>query len=381
MPDEENYYAILGVDRGADAETIKRAYRQCALKYHPDRNPGDKASEEAFKKCAEAYEVLADPEKRGRYDRFGKAGLRGAGVHDFAATDVHDIFSMFEDVFGLGDLFGGFGGRMRRGPARGASLRVVLDVTLEDVLQGAAKTVRVTRRELCDRCKGTGSATGRRERCATCGGHGRVQQAGGFFRIVTDCPHCGGSGERVRDPCKACGGHRFVSRPSTIDIQVPKGIEDGQRMRYAGQGDAGEPGALRGDLYAEVHVEPHPFFERHGRDLLCQVPVSFAQAALGADLEVPTLAGKEPMQITRGTQAGDLYRLKGRGLPDIEGFGRGDLLVQVVVEVPKKLTPRQEELLREFDQADRKGAMPQREGFLEKLAASLRPQKAEEKKS
>jgi molecular chaperone DnaJ len=376
MPDDE-YYAILGVPRNADSDEIKRVYRQCALKLHPDRNPGNKEAEEQFKKCAEAYEVLSDPEKRARYDQFGKAGLRGAGVHDFAHADVHDIFSMFQDVFGFGDLFGGMA---RGGPARGASLRCVVGVTLDEVLRGVSKTVRISRRELCDKCRGSGSASGRRETCPVCGGHGRVQQGGGFFRIVTDCPRCHGAGSSVRDPCPECRGRRFISRHRTIEIRVPAGIEDGQRIRYGGQGDAGDPGAPPGDLYAEVRVEPHEFFERHGRELLCQLPVGFTQATLGAEVEVPTLEGKETLKVGRGTQSGDLYRLKGRGLPDVEGYGRGDLLIQVVVEIPKKLTHHQEELLREFAKTEKKGVLPQRESFIEKLAGYLRPEEAEGKK-
>ena len=370
MPDADDYYALLGVNRGAGADEIKSAYRKAAMKYHPDRNPGDKAAEEQFKKCAEAYEVLADPDKRARYDQYGKAGLRGAGMHDWAQADPHDIFSMFEEVFGLGDLFGGRRGRA--GPQPGASLRCVIDITLTDVLRGANKTVRITRREQCEKCRGTGSASGKRESCKTCAGHGRVQQGGGFFRVVTDCPACGGSGTVMRDPCHECGGKRFVNRAKTIDIQVPAGIEDGQRIRYGGQGDAGESGAPRGDLFAVVRLEEHPFFERHGVDLLSQVPISFTQASLGAEIEVPTLEGKERLTVTRGAQSGDLYRLKGKGLPDLHERGRGDILVQVVVEIPKKLTRKQEQLLREFAETENKGVLPQREGFLEKLAGYLR---------
>jgi len=383
MPDEEDYYAILGVERGAGPDQVRAAYRECAKKHHPDLNPGDKAAEERFKKCAEAYEVLSDPQKRRLYDQYGKAGLRGAGVHDWQQTDVHDIFSIFEDVFGFGDLFGGFGARAaRHGPMRGAHLRAAVDVTLEEVLKGAAKTVRINRRELCERCGGTGSASGKREPCAACAGQGRVQQGGGFFRIITECPRCRGAGTLIRDPCPSCAGHRFVARQRTLSVQVPAGIEAGQRIRIPGQGDAGDPGAPRGDLYVEVGVEPHLFFERHGRDLLCQVPVSFVQAALGAEVEVPTLQGKEMLSIARGTQGGDLYRLKGRGLPDLDGYRQGDLLVQVVVEIPKKLSRRQEELLREFAASAHKGVLPQRESFLEKLADYLRRGGAEgDKKS
>ena len=379
MPDEEDYYAILGVQRSASADEIRSAYRNAAKKYHPDLNPDDKAAEDRFKKCTEAYEVLSDPEKRGRYDQFGKAGLRGAGLHDWQQADVHDIFSMFGDVFGLGDLFG-FGGPRRGGPGRGASLRVVVGVGLAEVLRGATKTVRLARRELCEKCKGSGSASGRRENCPACGGQGRVQQGGGFFRIVTECSHCGGQGSRVRDPCPECGGRRFVSRQRTLEVHIPAGIEDGQRVRLNGEGDAGELGGPRGDLYVEARIEEHPFFERHGRDLLCQVPISLTQAALGAEIEVPTLEGKEAMTLSRGTQSSDLYRMKGQGLPDLEGYGRGDLLVQMVVEVPKKLSRHQEDLLREFALSEKKGVLPQRESFLEKLAEYLGGKGEAEKK-
>jgi len=219
MAESDDYYAILGISRNASANDIKKAYRQAAIRYHPDRNPGDADAEARFKQCAEAYEVLSDPDKRARYDQFGKAGLRGAGVHDWAHTDVHDIFSMFEEVFGFGDLFGGFGGRRRRaGPEPGRSLRCTIDLTLEEVLSGANKTVRLTRRELCDACGGTGSVSGKRRTCPTCRGQGRVQQGGGFFRVVRTCPQCGGTGSTVTDPCPACGGGRFVNRKRTINV-------------------------------------------------------------------------------------------------------------------------------------------------------------------
>jgi len=370
MAESDDYYAILGVARDASADEIKKAYRRAAIQYHPDRNAGDAQAEARFKQCAEAYEVLSDPDKRARYDRFGKAGLRGAGVHDWAHTDVHDIFSMFEEVFGFGDLFGGFGRRARRaGPQPGQSLRCAIDLTLEEVLHGVEKTVRLTRREVCEDCGGSGSASGKRQRCAACRGQGRVQQGGGFFRIVRPCPQCGGTGSTVSDPCPTCGGSRFVNRKRTIDVTVPPGVEDGQGIRYAGQGDAGEPGAPRGDLLAGVRVQEHPLFERHGRDLLCQVPVSLTQAALGDDIEVPTLGGSEQLDIGRGTQSGDLYRLEGRGLPDVRTGHRGDLLIQTIVEVPKKLSRRQEELLREFAEDGRRGATPQRNGYLKRLEA------------
>ena len=375
MPADAEYYELLGLKPDASAEEVRRAYRRCAMKYHPDRNPGNKEAEEKFKKCAEAYEVLSDPERRGRYDQFGKAGLRGTGVHDWQHADVRDIFSMFSEVFagfgGLEDMFG-FGGGGRGGPRRGASLRCYIDLALEEAARGAAKTVRLARQEPCEACRGTGAKSGRRETCPTCRGQGRVQKGGGFFRLVTDCPHCRGTGQVVRDPCGTCIGRGFVERQREIEIQIPPGVEEGQRIRYAGQGDAGEPGAPRGDLYAVIRIEEHPFFERHGMDLLCQVPISFTQAALGAEVEAPTLDGPEPVTVAPGTQSGDLYRLRGKGMPDVHGRERGDILVQVIVEVPKRVSKRQEEILREFAATEKRGVLPQREGFLDKLAAYFR---------
>ncbi|HUS46071.1 MAG TPA: molecular chaperone DnaJ [Phycisphaerae bacterium] len=377
MPDEQDYYRVLGVPRSASPEQIKRAYRSLALKYHPDRNPDDAEAEAQFKKGAEAYEVLSDPQKRRRYDQFGKAGLRGTGVHDWAHANMGDVFSWVSSIF---EEFGGFGAqRSRAGPRAGASLRCTINVTLEEVAKGVTKTVRVTHREHCEACGGSGSVSGRRETCPTCRGGGRVQQGGGFFRIVRDCPHCSGTGTTIADPCPTCGGNRFVNHKRTIEVQVPPGVEDGLRIRYAGQGDAGEPGAPRGDLYAAIHEEPHPFFERHGMDLLCQVPISFTQAALGAEVEVPTLDGRETITVTRGTQSGDLARLKGKGLPDVHEYGRGDILAQTIVEVPKRLTRRQKELLREFAETEKNGVLPIRESFLEKLAGYFRPAEKQRK--
>jgi len=380
MPNEESYYGVLGVARDASPEDIRRAYRRCAIKYHPDRNPDDKQAETRFKQCAEAYEVLSDPDKRRRYDQFGKAGLRGAGLHDWAHMDVHDIFTVFGSLLGLGDLFGDLGAAGHAGPRQGASLRAALDITLEEAARGVTRKLEIRREEICEACHGSGSASGRRDRCATCAGAGRVQHGGGFFRMVSDCPACRGRGSVVARPCIRCKGRGFVSKTQTMEIQVPAGLEDGQRIRYAGQGDAGEPGAPRGDLYAEVRVEPHPFFQRHGRDLLCQVPISFSQAALGAEVQVPTLDGPHDLAIKAGTQSGDLFRLPGKGLPDVHGRGRGDILVQVAVEVPKRLSARQEELLRELANTEEKGVLPHRESFLEKLAKHFRPNAGRTKK-
>jgi len=375
MPDEGDYYATLGASKDASQDEIRRAYRQCAMKFHPDRNPGNKEAETRFKQCTEAYEVLSDAEKRGLYDRYGKAGLRGAGVHDWAHADVHDIFSMFGDILGggFGDLFGGgFRSTAHAGPQPGASLRCAIEITLEEAARGTTKTVRIQRQELCGACNGSGDKAGKRQPCAMCHGRGVVAQVsqmlGMRFQQQTTCPQCHGYGQVVRDLCDRCVGRGFIEGRKEIELQIPPGVEDGQRIRYADQGDAGEPGAPRGDLYADVRIKPHPFFERHGMDLLCQVPISFTQAALGSEVEVPALEGREKITISRGTQSGDLYRLSGKGMPDLHGRGQGDILVQVVVEVPKRLSRRQEELLRQFAETESKGVLPQRASFLEKLA-------------
>lgn len=388
MPGEDDYYEVLGVGRDASQDDIKRAYRRCAVKFHPDRNPGDAEAERNFKQCTEAYEVLSDPQKRRLYDQYGKAGLRGAGVHDWQHADVRDVEDYIRTVFGggvFGDILSGFfgggfgmGGR-RTGPRPGHSLRCSIDVSLEEVAQGTTKTVRIRRQERCDTCGGTGSKSGKRETCTTCRGHGRVQKGGGFFSVVTDCPKCEGRGSVVSEPCEDCVGRGFIARRREIEVHVPPGVQDGQRIRYSEQGDAGEPGAPRGDLFAVVRIRPHPFFERHGMDLLCQLPVSMTQAALGAEVEVPTLDGRETLTVSRGTQSGDLYRLEEKGMPDVHGRGRGDILVQVVVEIPKRLSRRQEELLREFAETEGKGVLPQRESFLEKLAGYLRGSEKNEK--
>ena len=371
MADDFDYYQVLGIGRGASPDEIKSAYRKMAMQYHPDRNQGDKEAETKFKQCAEAYEVLSDAEKRKLYDQYGRAGLRGAGLHDFTSADAGDIFDMFRDVFGGGfdDFFGvGGGSRGARGPARGHSLRAVVQISLKEVASGTKRTLELKRQETCTTCSGSGAKAGTRPvMCAACGGHGKVQRGGGFFRMVSTCPQCGGSGKVISDPCPGCRGAGQQAKKKTIEVTIPAGVHAGQQIRLAGQGDAGDPGGRRGDLYVVIDVADDPIFERDGRNLFCQVPISFTQAALGAQIEVPTLTGRQRMKIKPGTQSGEIVRLQGKGLPDLRGFRNGDLLFQVIVEVPKKLTAEQKELLGRYAETEGRSPLPQRENFFERL--------------
>ena len=370
---ETEYYEILGVAHDASGEEIKRAYRKMAIKYHPDKNNGNPEAEVQFKKCSEAYEVLSDPEKRSRYDRFGKAGLRGAGLHDFQGANVEDIFDLFRDVFGFGDAFGfggggGGGGGSHRGAARGQNLRASIEISLKEVLTGTKRTLDARRFEQCGTCHGSGAKPGTQPVvCQMCGGQGRVMRGGGFFRMVTECPQCGGQGRIVRDPCPECRGHGRVSHQTKIEVQVPAGIQAGQQIRLSGQGDAGEGGGPPGDLFVAVDVREDPIFQRDGDDIFCQAPISFTQAALGGKLAIATLEGPEELEIRPGTQSGEVLTLRERGLPDLRDRRRGNLLVQVIVEVPKKVNKRQEELLREYAETEKKHVLPQRESFFERV--------------
>jgi molecular chaperone DnaJ len=368
---KRDYYEVLGVTRTATVEEIKRAYRRLAMKYHPDRAGEDKKQEYEvlFKECAEAYEVLSDDGKRQRYDQFGHAGV--SGQHDFRDMDVGDIFSMF----GLDELFGGrvragAGGRGRAGQ-RGFDLETQVELTLQEVATGAEKTIEFDRQDNCETCKGSGAKPGSSPVvCVQCGGQGRVAQQGfgGMFRMVTTCPNCRGRGTVIRDHCPACGGSGRTMRHRVISIKIPPGMHEGEGVRVAGEGEPGEaPGAPSGDLHCYVAIKPHPIFTRHNNDLVCQVPVSFTQAALGGKIDVPTLKGPESIDIPTGTQHGEVFKLRGKGLPDRRSYRTGDELVQVLVEIPRKLTDRQKQLLREFASTEDGSHMPQRKGFLEKL--------------
>ena len=370
---KRDYYDVLGVAKTVDADEIKRAYRRMAMKYHPDRADGDKAdAEHKFKEAAEAYEVLSDAAKRKRYDQAGHAGVNAQ--HDFSHMDVGDIFSMFDDIFG-----GGFGGSGRRGrsaaagrqaAARGFDLETQVELTLSEVATGVEKTIEFERQDLCETCTGTGAKPGSQPVvCVQCGGQGRVAQQGfgGMFRMVTTCPNCKGRGTVIRDHCSSCGGNGRQLRKRVVNVKIPAGVHEGQAVRISGEGEPGENGAPAGDLHCYIAIKAHPLFSRHNNDLVCQIPISFTQAALGSKIEVPTLQGQHEFEVPSGTQHGEVFKLKGKGLPDIRTSRNGDELVQVLIEVPKKLTEKQRHLLRDFAALEDGTGMPQRKGFLEKL--------------
>ena len=371
MAEKRDYYEILGVGRNAGAEEIKRAYRKGALKYHPDNYRGDKAeAEKKFKELAEAYEVLSDPVKRRRYDQYGHEGLRGAGVHDFSTMGFGDIFSMFDDIFGQM----GFGGARaeRHAADRGYDLETQVELTLEEVATGTDQTLEFERMDMCEACGGSGAKRGTTpQRCETCGGYGQVQQqVPGFFGVsvrITTCPKCRGKGNRITDPCPDCRGTGRVRKKRILTVHIPAGVRDGQVMRIPGEGEPGERGTSRGDLHCYVRVKPHTMLVRRGDDVICQVPISFSQAALGGSVEVPTLAGLEQIDIPAGTQNGDVIKLGRRGLSAPGSSRTGNQLVQVFVEVPRKLTKKQHELLEAYAQTEEDHITPQRKSFFEKL--------------
>jgi molecular chaperone DnaJ len=363
---DQDYYQILGVDRAASQADIKKAYRKMALKYHPDRNKDDPDAAEKFKDAAEAYEVLGNPETRDRYDRFGRDGLRGVPLHEF--TNVEDIFGAFSEFFGGGGLFDGlFGGARARQAARGRNLRVSLEIDLTDVLEGAERTITLTRQELCETCAGTGAKEDGVRTCSYCRGHGEVESRQAFFRMRTTCPRCAGRGTVIADPCTDCNGTGRRQKHVDVVVRVPTGIESGTRLRVRGEGEPVRSGA-RGDLYCDVYVRDHPVFERSGANLYCEVPIGYATAALGGEVRVPALeGGTHDLKVPRGTQSGDLLRVRGAGVPEMGGSARGDLVVRVAIETPQKLTPRQEELLRELAEIEQENVSERRKGFLEKL--------------
>jgi len=370
---KRDYYEVLGVGKNASADDIKRSYRRMAMKYHPDKNPGDKKAEASFKECAEAYEVLSDAEKRRRYDQFGHEGLRGAGMHDFSRMNVEDIFSMF----GFEDFFSGiFGGRRRSsrraGPTRGYDLETAVELTLNDIAKGAEKTIEFTRQDICRECNGNGCAKGSKPgRCPTCGGSGQVARGGGFFQMVSTCRQCGGSGQVITNPCKKCKGTGRVPKKRVVNIKIPAGVHEGQGIRVASEGEPGRGGGPKGDLYCYVRIKPHEFLQRDRNDLIAVVPISFTQAALGTTVDVPSLNGTQGLKIPPGTQYGSVFRIKGQGLPDMRTRRTGDQLVQITIETPVKLNAKQEGLLREFAKSENKSVSPQSKRFFEKLKKHL----------
>ena len=356
MPTTRDYYEVLGVPNNASDDDIKRAYRRLAMKYHPDRNPGDSQAEAKFKESAEAYEVLSNRERRSTYDKYGHAGLRGTPGHDFNSMNVEDIFSMFEDIFG-GTLGGRSRRRQRGGVPRGYDLETEVEVTLGEVLTGATRDVEFKRLDVCQTCGGDGAKPGTKPlKCSTCGGLGQVEQIGfgGMFRMRTSCPSCRGRGEVIAAKCPDCRGSGRVSIKRNLRIKIPPGIHDRQAVRVAGEGEPPSPElnqrgeGIRGDLHVVVRVAAHKIFEREGDDLLIAIPVVFTQAALGAEIELPTLQGTTTLKIPPGTQHGALFRVDGKGLPNLRGPDCGDLVVIVQLIVPRKLSESQKKLLQEY---------------------------------
>jgi len=351
---KRDYYEILGVSRTATEVDIKSAYRKLALKYHPDRNPGDETAEERFKECAEAYAILADTEKRSAYDRFGHAGVSAAaGAGGFDPTifaDFGDILGGLGDIFGFGDLFGG--GRRRGGPQRGADLRYDLEITFEESAGGAETTIQIPRHETCETCHGSGAAPGSSPTvCSQCRGQGQVRFQQGFFTVARTCPQCRGAGRVISKPCHACRGAGQVARERKITVKIPAGIASGQQLRLQGEGEAGSGGGPSGSLYVVIHVQEHEFFRRDGLNLFCEIPVNFTTLALGGDVEVPTLDGSEHVKVPEGTQTGTTLRVRGKGMPDVAGHGRGDLFATVQAQTPKKLSKEQRHLLEQLAKA------------------------------
>ena len=367
MAPKRDYYEILEVERKSSADEIKKAYRRAALKYHPDKNPGDKEAEIRFKECSEAYEVLSDSQKRERYDQFGHDGLRGSAVHDYQNMQSDDIFSMFNDIFG--GMGRSRGGQPRRSE-RGYDLETLTEITLQDVARGCEREVEFTRQDLCKTCEGTGAKPGtKRKICSTCGGRGQVVQRGfgGMFQMVGTCPACMGQGSTIDKPCPDCDGSGRSPLNRKIVVKIPAGIHDGQAVRVRGEGEPGEGGGNRGDLHVYVKVKEHPFFHRQDDNLLVEVPISMAQAALGADVEIPTLFGKSSLHVAPGTQPGQVLKVKGLGLPDLRGGRTGDLIAAITVEVPRKLNKQQEQLLREFAATEERDVLPAQTSFFDKL--------------
>ncbi|HEY6529938.1 MAG TPA: molecular chaperone DnaJ [Cellvibrionaceae bacterium] len=346
---KRDYYEILGVAKGVSEADLKKAYRRVAMKYHPDRNPDDKDAEEKFKEASEAYEVLSDANKRAAYDQYGHAGVEGAGGMGggFSGGGFSDIFG---DVFG--DIFGGGnGGGRRGGPARGSDLRYTLDLSLEDAVKGTSVKIKVPTLVSCKTCDGSGAKSGTKPAtCTTCGGHGQVRMQQGFFSVQQTCPTCRGKGKIITDPCKECHGHGRVEETKTLNVKVPPGVDNGDRIRLAGEGEAGADGGPAGDLYVQVSVKEHEFFQRDGKNLYCEVPIGLVEACLGGEIEVPTLDGRVKLKIPEETQTGKLFRLRGKGVAPVRGGAAGDLLCRVIVETPVNLTSKQKDLLRQLQE-------------------------------
>lgn len=369
MASQRDYYEVLDVPRDAKADQIKKAYRKLALANHPDRNQGDEEATARFKEAAEAFDVLSNDDKRARYDRHGHAGVQGAGARAGGGGfgDINDIFDAFGDMFGGGGG-GMFGGGGRRRQRKGASLQTALTIDLLEAATGVSREIEVKRAEPCETCSGSGAKPGSKPlQCDYCGGHGQVVQSQGFFRVQTTCPSCRGVGEVVRDKCGDCKGQGKVARESVLEVKVPAGVDNGMQLCVRGEGEAGAQGAPAGDLYVDIRVRPHSLFKREGGHLLCQIPISYTQAALGTTIEVPLISGRQDLEVPAGTQPNETFRLRGKGMPDPQGGRTGDLLVEVQVEVPRKVAGREEELLRELAELQDANVSAERKSFFDKV--------------
>ncbi len=366
---KRDYYEILGVDRGANDDALKKAYRKLAVQFHPDRNPGNKQSEDRFKELNEAYQVLSDSEKRAQYDRFGHAAFQGPQGGGFGGFDFSQGFEdVFTDIFG--DFFGTGRGRSRARNRRGDDLRYDLEVEFEEAARGSEKVVKIQRLAQCDACNGSRSRSGSagQRTCPNCRGTGQVRTQQGFFSIATTCGQCRGEGAIISDPCPKCQGQGRLRKVQSLSVRIPPGVDNGSRLKLRGEGEAGMGGGAAGDLYVVVHVKEHAIFARQDNDIVVEVPISFPHAALGAEIEVPTLEGKVKLKIPGGTQSGKVFRLKGKGFPDLHGYGSGDELVRIVVETPRRLSARQKELLEEFARiSGEETTHPQSKGFVDKI--------------
>ena len=373
MPNERDYYEVLGVERRAAGAEIANAYRKLAIQFHPDKNPGNASASDRFKEAARAFEVLSNDDLRARYDRYGHAGLQGGGRHEF--NDITDIFEAFGDLFGGG----GFGGGKRRGSRarQGRDVFSSVSLSLLEAARGAAKTVAFSRHEPCGTCDGTGAKKGTSPQpCEYCAGHGQVIQSAGVFRMQTTCPACRGAGAVIREKCSDCAGAGLTEEHVERRVTIPAGVDRDVRVRLAGEGEPGAGGGPPGDCYCVIEIEEHPFLTREGRDLHCEVPITFSQAALGATVEVPTLDGPKPLAIARGTQGGDIVRVKGLGMPEVRGRGIGDLHVHVHVEVPRTLSVHAEQLLRDLAAEEQKAVSPRRSTFFARLGEYFQPREA-----
>jgi len=373
---KRDYYEVLGLEKGVSEEEIKKAYRKMAVKHHPDKNPGDKAAEEKFKELGEAYEVLSDQQKRAVYDQYGHAAFDRRSGGFGRAGGFHDPFEVFREVFGGGgifeDLFGGSHHDASQ-PHRGDDLRYDMEITFEEAAQGCEKEITITKPERCDTCDGSGAEAGSRARtCPSCGGRGQVITSRGIFSIAQTCPQCQGAGRILDKPCKACRGNGRREKTSRIKLRIPAGVDTGARLRSSGNGEAGWRGGPAGDLYVFIHVRPHEIFQRDGDDLVCDVPVSFVQATLGTEIDVPTLTGKASLKLPAGTQPGTVFRLKGKGVKNIQGYGHGDLHVRINIEVPTQLSSAQRTKLEEFAQLCNGNESPISQSFFEKAKKLFR---------